>query len=319
MKPYNIFRCDDVGYDKVKPDFIYNRFDLWKDGTDGVEVDLWCYEAREEKFYFEVRVQGQTAQLGIWLMPMDECAIQRIIKAVFSHYRCVKYIHYENGRCAARGHIVFRNHFRIELPESSELLEQRISAKGRYNIKREKRLLNAAFGKYEISKFPTSPIYAGKVKQTLEQYFKLKRITHGTDYSMTPNEYCEKYHVTDLYVLTVGETGRIAAIALSCEQCSIAYLDNITYDMELADYSPGQILYDEYLKQLINSAEKGGGGIRQVYLLGGSYAYKKRYGSIEEEVFHCTVYRNPVTNMMKYGISMARKYYHKWLHRPIKY
>lgn len=315
MKKYNIFRCGDAGFDKVKPDFIYNRFDLW-DGINIDDVSLWCCESTERRFYFETYASGDMVQLGIWLMPMDKHELQRIIEALFQHYRDAKTVHYENGFCAARGHIVFRNHFRIELPESSELLEQRLSAKGRYNIKREKRILNEAFGKYEISKFPASPTSVGEAKLAWERYFQLKKITHGADYGMAPDEYCEKHHVTDLYILTVGEVERVAAIALSCEQCSIAYLENITYDTELAGYSPGQILYDEYLKQLINER---GRGIQELYLLGGSYAYKKRYGSIEEEVFHCTVYRNPVVNMMKYGISMARKYYHKWLHRPIKY
>ena len=133
----------------------------------------------------------------------------------------------------------------------------------------------------------------------------MKERTHGTVYNLDENEYCIKYHVSDIYTLTIGDSNRLASVILSCEQCPMIYLENLTYDQELADYSPGQILYDEYLKQLISKGAKG------VFLLGGEYGYKKRYGSIEKQIYNSTVYRNCFINTEKWAERKVRNVGHR--------
>ena len=68
----------------------------------------------------------------------------------------------------------------------------------------------------------------------------------GSDYNMSPEMYLKNWHVTDIYYTLFGDI--IAAIFMSCEQCNDVYLENITYDDGLSNYSPGQISYDFYLK-----------------------------------------------------------------------
>lgn len=76
---------------------------------------------------------------------------------------------------------------------------------------------------------------------------------------------------------------------LSCEQCPVVYIENLTYDTNYAKYSLGQILYDIYLKKLVEKGKK------EIFLLGGDYDYKRRYHSVEETTYNDAVYRSIVS------------------------
>ena len=91
---------------------------------------------------------------------------------------------------------------------------------------------------------------------------------------------------------------------MSCEQCPIVYIENLTYDLQYSKYSCGQILYDIYLTQLIIK------GYKELYLAGGDLAYKKRYGSIEEAIFNGIVFRSKIAEEI-YAIR-------EFVHRKIK-
>ena len=302
MKKYEVFQCEDQSkYSEVKPDFIYNRFDLWPDERKNGHVFLWCCKDECKEIYFEVLVEGSTARLGIWLMPIAAEALKHIIKAVFKSDRAIKNIVFENGFAPAVGKVTKKNHLRIELPDSAEELEKRLSKKGRYNIRRERRLLEEKHGASQVVDLPALSEKAGSL---WEHYFKYKKMTHNTDYNMTISEYCDRYHVTNVYALLTGEEEHIAAIILSCEQCPIVYIENLTYDTALAEFSPGQILYDEYLRCLIRK------GTKEIYLLGGDYSYKKRYGSIEETVFNCGVSRDVLKRLCNWAVGQLGKIYH---------
>ena len=301
LSRYNVFRCMDNNlYKYVFPDFIYNRFDLWNNSS-GCQVCLWCCESVNNKFYFETFQTGNKLYLGIWLMPITKQELKEIIREVFRSENTVNEIYYNNGYLKAYGKYVVGNHFKICLPGSIEELEQRLSKKGRYNLRREKRLLEKDFLQYSIVNISAT---AESADALWEKYFYYKYITHSTDYKMTKKEYCDKYHVTDIYALLIGQDEHCAAIVLSCEQCRTAYIDNITFDLGMAKYSPGQVLYDEYLKCLIRK------GVRCIYLLGGDYGYKRRYGSIEETVYNCSIPRSLFKRTEKWGICLAKELYH---------
>ncbi len=280
MEDYKIYKCEDKSGSKVNPDFIYNRFDLWGSNALQGEVQLYCYQDDNTKFMFEVLYRNSRAELGIHLMRLNEVILKRIIDFVFQNSK-VTVISYQNG-LVKLGDFIEHSHYRIELPESHDELDLRLSSKGRYNIKREKRILNEDFGEYKVVNYPALD---ERSKELWEHYFKYKNNTHNVNYGFTPQEYCDNYHVTDIYALILGQD-RIASVVLSCEQCPIVYIENLTYDTDLSKYSPGQILYDEYLKSLIKK------GISEIFLLGGNYSYKKRYASILDTVYNCTVYKN---------------------------
>lgn len=305
MDDYSIIRCEiqpDL-VSKISPNFIYNRFDLWDLSLMGKgEVSLWDYRDNEREFYFEVLVTAPEAKLGLWLVPLDSTVLSRIIKMIFREYRIVKMINMENARVPAYGRSIPHNHFRIEFPETVEGLDHRLSSKGRYNLKREKRILKETFGSYSINHYDSlSP----DTIDIWNFYFEMKYRNQGTKYGLTMQEYCKKYHVSDIYTLSIGENNRLAAVFLSCEQCPIIYLENLTYDATIGEYSPGKILYDEYLKLLVQKKAKG------IYLLGGDYSYKKHYGSIEDDVYNNFVYRNELLNLIKWAELRIRRIGHQ--------
>jgi len=81
-----------------------------------------------------------------------------------------------------------------------------------------------------------------------------------------------------------------AALILPCEQCEIAYIDNVSYAKKYAKYSPGILLYHHYLKEL--SERK-----HLIYLGDGEYEYKAKYSSVKKKVYDGTVYRNSCWKM----------------------
>ena len=65
---------------------------------------------------------------------------------------------------------------------------------------------------------------------------------------------------------------------------------------------PDTLCYDFYLKELIQDGKKS------VFLLGGNYDYKKRYGSIENNVAEYSVLRKGMKSYAKvYGKQMLIK------------
>lgn len=261
--------------EKIDINFIHNRFDLHK------KCNYSIIELKSEfnSKYLELFLDKEEAILGIWLVPITELEMKKLIKFIFNTNSKVKIIRYNNGYIPL-GKATKKNHFKIYLPETEKELEQRLSSKGRYNIRREERLLNEV-GLVEIKEYEINDV----PKEVFDYYFKLKKITHNIDYNLDMYEYIEKFHVTNIYVMLLN-SDKIIAIILSCEQCPIVYIENLTYDTTYSKLSPGQVLYDKYLKILVKK------GFKEIFLEGGRLEYKRRYGSQEEIVYNGKIYRN---------------------------
>lgn len=291
---YSIEAVRDVRLaENISPNVIYNRFDLFANA----DCQLFRYTDQTGEYYFEVLLSGKSAKLGIWLMHLDSDALKRISTYVFRHYKSVRYVFAENSYDKF-GSYKETNHFRIELPNSVEELDSRLSSKGRYNIKREKRILAQDFESYSVQKYDA---LSEDALPLWNLYFQFKKNTHDHRYHMTPQEYCDVFHVTTIYALHVGQEQKVIAMVLSCEQCPIVYIENLSYDTEFAKYSPGQVLYDEYLKLLLSER------VKEIYLLGGDYDYKRRYGSLEETVYNCSLHRYEFLRIIKSRFSLFIK------------
>ena len=134
----------------------------------------------------------------------------------------------------------------------------------------------------------------------------IKEKSHNIGKIENYNAYLQKYHISNIYVLYFGED--IAAILFSCEQCSNAYLENLSYDIQYSKYSPGQQIYEYAMIRLIEKK------IRCIFLGGGDYDYKRKYGSIEETLYDGVIFRN-VLAKAKYNLIT---YYNKHLYWKIK-
>lgn len=277
------------GIGLIHPNVIYNRCDLWSSHYVLIEVFDGSIS-----YNFMLSISGAEGYLGVWLMDIPKCVLEFIEKTIFERYSNLKSIKYEYG-LVATGYFTPKNHFRITLPNSEEELRARLSKKGRYNIKREKDILTKTFGNYTIEEYTSDNC----PKEIIDVYFRMKRVTHKVDYRMSADEYMKIYHVSDIYVLKLGDA--IGAILLSCEQCSVVYIENLTYDINYAKYSCGQILYDIYLTRLIKK------GFRELFLAGGDLDYKKRYGSVEEPIFNCIVFRSKIEHFFYATHELIRK------------
>ena len=268
----------------IKPDFIYNRFDLFQ--TKGRTIILKA-NYKKNDYYIPVFMQNARAVLGVWLMELPIHVLEKSIVFLFRKFNSLKTISYHNAYFGI-GNYYSHNHFKIELPRTENELENRISSKSRYNIKREKQLLKTKINSISINEYSAeSAVERGMINW----YFSNKKRSHQAEYNLSEREYINKFHVSDVYVLETGET--IISMILSCEQCDCVYVENMTYDNTFKEFSPGKQLYHEYLLRLIKKGKK------EVFLGGGDHQYKMRYGSVEEQVFDSTVDREWYKNRIK--------------------
>lgn len=276
----------------IEPDFIYNRFDIYKD-----EYYVLNCIYNGVSYHVEFYIDNQTAILGLWLMNIPTEVIKQFIAYIFNNFNLLTKIKYSNGPVPL-GLSWKSVHYKIYLPTTEEELHKRLSKKGRYNIKRERDIIERELGPYTLNEYITSQCPS----EIIESYFRFKLDTHHTDYKLSPTEYLNKFHVTHIYALSTSKS--VLAVLLSCEQCENIYLENLSYDMKYQHYSCGKALYDMYLVRLIEKGRKS------VFLAGGDLDYKKRYGSTKDETYECIIYKNKVVEKLLI-ILLSLKHYIK--------
>lgn len=219
-----------------------------------------------EKEYLPVSVAGRAAELGTWMNPVSREGLLAAVTAVFDTFPAVKTLNYQNVLYdTLLDHGWRHNDFYLPLPDSAEALKARLAAKSRYNIRREKRIIEETFGGLVLE-----DVSCDQIPEDLKSlFYTLKNATHGV--SEESYDIDEK-PITNVYLLRVG-TGEVKGMALSCEQGPIVFLENHTFDSTMRKYSFGQVLYDLYLEAMIEKKKTG------VALAGGSLEYKKRYGT----------------------------------------
>lgn len=271
---------------QVEPNFIYNRFDL----ICKERCYLLCTDYNDAK-YIPVSIEGREGIIGCWGMMLSDFEIEQVAEFLF------KYFHVEDVliRCAVpKGQTKYakRNDFIISLPQTKDELNERLNSKERYNIRRRKRSIEETFGDFKLCEYLAQD---KRVSELISKYFELKKVTHNTDYHLSPEKYMEQFYVSHIYTLEVCEGREILAVLLTCEQCENVYLENITYDIRYARLSPGLIAYDLLLKRLTDKGKKA------VFLGDGNLDYKRRYGSLEREVIYAKIYNPKLSVQLKQG------------------
>lgn len=262
-------------------DMIYNRFDLiYKDN-----VERFLYEFGDEAFAVDAHYEKSRAVLNVWGKKFPQEVFERAIESIFSQHSEIHYIDIKRAGNDYRNLLNECNDIRVPIPKSEEELLLRLRAKHRYTLKRIKRLLEQEYGKLETI------LYSADIPSELvDQYFNWKQITHGTDYHMMAEEYLQKYYVTDGILLRAG--GRNIAILFFCQVNNTVYLENLSYDTEMEKFSPGYIIYEMFLEELIKRR------CSYLYLGGGKYEYKRRFGAEESVAYSGIIYRKEVFNAL---------------------
>ncbi len=271
--------CADAGvWEKVEPDMIYNRLDLIREEpSELLQVRTW-----EKTSYIPSCVVGNTAILGVWGTRLTMAQAQAIARYIFVHHPEVVAVSSRRANLVDAPESFHRvNDYHIDLPETPGEIDQRMTAKSRSTFRRKLRLAEKIYGGADVQDVDVD---ASEANTLFNTYFAMKRVTHHREYGMTMDEYIRTYYVTNVYILRFD--GRIAAIVLLCEQGTSVYLENLTYDVELAKFSPGSLLYHECLKCLVKK------GKRRFYLKGGPLEYKRHYGSIEQWLTTFKIYRD---------------------------
>lgn len=274
---------DPAQYGSVTPDFIYNRYDLFRPA---VEFHAVCIRTGSIRKCVEYRINGQTAEIGLWLTPITTAELEALLLYIGKHHGDVTSVTYQNG-VIPYGTAKAHNHFRIVFPETVEEMEHSISSKSRAQMRN--RILRAqdAFGTLTLKEYDRDSI----PDEVVETYFRFKSTTYHRSYRMTPQEYLDRYHVTHGYVAYFGNT--TGAVLFACEQCPVVYLENFAYNPEMSKYSLGRFIYMHHLKRMVEK------GRTQIFLAGGNYEYKTHFGSIEETLYDCKIDLNAALSQIR--------------------
>ncbi|MBQ3403273.1 MAG: GNAT family N-acetyltransferase [Synergistaceae bacterium] len=275
----------------VSPNFIYNRFDLYSN-IDASEFETLHVSDGKKDYYVQVLYRrhpfGTTAHLGIWLTEIPGYVVSECGKYILGRHKNVEYVSYTRSY-SGEGFSCPINHFRIKIPKTSEEMYSRLSAKSRYNINRERRLLEQETGGLIFEEYDS--VSEGECfYEAVDAFLRMKEKTHKGRvskewHSIKARDYAERSQTSHVYVMRGERERNIIAVVLSCEQCPVVYIENLSYDMKYSKYSAGKMIYHYYLGRL---ADKGKS---ELFLSGGDLAYKRRYGSIEENLYSGSIYR----------------------------
>ena len=284
----------DFANGNVEPDFIYNRFDLWLLPAD---FDVIRTEYRGEVYTIEARYEGKEAQLGVWLAHVPAEVLKAVIEQIFQWHPRISKVYLQHS-FEQVGVVKAGNHWRVDILATMEEFEKKSSGKTRSTLRRKIRLLEKEIGE-EIS-FREYSVQEGLPVSVMKEYFGLKDekfSSYGKNYvehltEKEIKEYTDAYHVTHLYVMWLGKV--MGGAVLSCEQCACVYFENTTYNLQYKKFSPGIIIYDYFLKRMVEK------GKQSIFLAGGSAgSYKSLYNGIEDQGYECRYYRSKLRRSLE--------------------
>lgn len=261
-------------YEKVTPNFIYNRLDMFVPPVEFIAVRI-ISDAGEK--VIEYQITDTKAQLAIWLTPINEAELKALLYFIKNEHPQVKTVSYTNG-VIPYGKSKAHNHFKIVFPKSGDEMRQRVSPKSWSKMRRRNRRAREIYGEMKLEEYTRENM----PDEVVEKFFEYKRILRNREYNMTPDQYLDRYHVTDVYVVKFGDT--MGAMHFLCEQCPVVNGENHSYNPELQEYSLGKFIFAH---SLVRIAEKG--GHTEIFLAGGDYEYKTHYDSIEETLYDCNI------------------------------
>ena len=256
---------------------IYNRFDLiYKEGNHRIS-----YSESDITYCLDMHKDGVKAKLNIWGKTLPQNIFENAIRDAFEDKKICAI---ELTRCGnPYGDFLEEvNDIRVPLPGNFDELMNRAERRDRATIRRKLRWLDERVGNLKIEIYSKDKIPDGIV----DTYFKWKKETHGTDYKLSASEYLDRYYVTDAMLMKAGETK--AAVAFFCQAEDIVFFENFSYNTELKEYSPGLLMYVKFMEELIRRKCK------YLYLGGGSYIYKKRFGAEAFRAYSGIIYRKEI-------------------------
>ncbi len=266
----------------VTPDYLFNRFDILY-GDDYAVIKT---QEDEKDIYIPIHVRNDEIELGLQLTEIGDELVRALLKYLYKAYPRVRRIRFSNTRC--RTAVGQESTFYVmKFPDTAEALDAGMTANGRKHLRRKIKRFNEQVGPYVVKHYTADDV----PDDVIHWYFNTKSDTYHTPYEgMTARQYLAKYHVTDVYAMAVND--EMCAIRLTAEQCDAINAENHTYDRKYFEYSPGILLYYEFLKLKISEKKH-----RYIFLGGGDYDNKKEFSSIAVTVFNGVSYRSAFTRL----------------------
>lgn len=261
--------------------YIQNRFDLW----DKRPFFVLLYEYRLKEKAIEYIVDGDICTLGSRLLALEKEEHRMICRLIFRSHKNIKridanYLSLPIQPCKPQECCL------LSLPTTEEEIDCKIKKKHLKIYLRNIRHLESQLGKMRFISLPASDC----TDKIWCFYFKQKQRLFGTNYRLSPQQYISKYHVSKIYALFFGQT--LVSVLLSCEQTSIVYLENLTYEDDYKPYSVGAIAYWLFLKELVKN------GFAQLDLGNGGRIYKTRFGGVSIKSYCHIRWRGFFTNLL---------------------
>ena len=279
-------------YKSKLDNFSLNRFDIveGEQGDSNSHLILLDDKKTKEKI-IAYHINDDECWLGIYLLDINAKQLKKVIHLIWKKNPTVKKIHIKQARTKIDG-LCKTNHWAVELPESVDDLESRLTSKSRYNIRRSKSLIERNIGEVKILCFTKDDC----PEEFIESFFSWKKEQMGTEYNFSAQEYLSYFFVTNIYCLIANQ--QLLSIAFTCEQGSRVYLENLGYDCNVKELSPGTVLYDAVLKILIEKNKIA------LFLGDGNQFYKTRYGAIEQKnTYGGIIYKKDLLNRIRSKIS----------------
>ena len=260
----------------IADNLIYNRYDLIFPN-----YEFFIFDWENEKYYIMLHQEKHNMLLNLWGKELPQKGFERLIEVIFQK-KDVRRISIIRCRNDYKGMLEETNDIILFLPDSVDELLNRLHQKHRYNLRREKRILNEVIGEIYTVHYDRNNIR----DEMVNLFFKWKMDSHATLYKITPKEYLDVYHVTDAFALMVDT--QMIGIAFYCVVQDVAYFENFSYDSSYKKFSVGYITYELLLEHLIKQK------IKYFYLGGGNYEYKRRFGAIDTDSYSGHIYSEEV-------------------------
>ncbi len=269
---------------------VYNRFDYIFTGN----VERILREYGGETYAIDVHYAKPKATMNVWGKRFPQEVFEKTLEYIFEKDSGIQYIEINRAGNDYKKLLSVTNDIRIPIPDTSEQLLGRLNKKHRYTVRRLKRLLEEEYGKLEPL-FYSSDNASEIPEDIVKLFFKWKEGSHGRSYHMEPKEYLKKYLVTDAMLLKAG--AQKVGVLFFCTVEGIVYLENFSYDAALEKFSPGYLTYELLLEELVKRK------CAYLYLGGGKYPYKKRFGAEESVAYSGTVYRQEVFDKINHYLA----------------
>lgn len=233
---------------------IYNRFDvIYPEDFTIVDID---------GYHLAFHKEGKCAEINIWGKYVSDETIDRAIEKYVRDnsdvFRCIVQRTRNNYK-----NILFESkEVVLDLPSDYSSLLERLTSKERYHLRWNLKHLNE-FGEVSVNHYDRIPL------ELVSYFFCWKKSTHGRDYNMSEHGYLETYHVTNAIDMLIN--GKPIAVLFYCAVEDTVYLENFSYDEQYAKYSPGYMLFIEFLKEMVRQRKT------TVYLGGAELAYKEKF------------------------------------------